>query len=209
MDVTFSQKKLYWKYGLFRKLYFRSRPVCILWWKNCAVSMICGTWPSMFCWFGFGLFWFFCCCWVFEHTIYFFFYFYKLQHKIQSKTPKFSILISHSFMMYSWADNLIAYGFSFFMSKIGICLIQTFWRFLSHSSRLQVCIWSLTLANDCIKDRSDVFQYTVCTKGQSYWTASGKCHNCKAENMKITEPEKPKNSHLFALGQDQCTYKHP
>lgn len=86
--------------------------MCILWQENCAVSVIYGTLP----YFLYGL--------VFFNIP--LFYFYNFKCKIQSRTPKFSVLISHSFMVYSWAGNLIAYGFNFFMSKVGICLIQTF-----------------------------------------------------------------------------------
>jgi len=51
------------------------------------------------------------------------FYFYNFKQKIQSRTPKLSVLPSHSFMIYTCADNFITYGFHFF---IGIRLIQTF-----------------------------------------------------------------------------------
>lgn len=48
------------------------------------------------------------------------FYFYTFKHKMQSRTPKFSVFIFHSFMVCSCASNLIAYGFNFFVNKIGI-----------------------------------------------------------------------------------------
>lgn len=115
------------------------------------------------------------------------FYFYSFKHKMQSRSPKFSVFIFHSLMVCSCADNLIAYGFNFFVSKIGICAIQTFWGFLSCSSGLQACISGPALANDCIKDKSGVFQWTVCTKEWNYRTASGKWHKYKMRDLKIME----------------------
>lgn len=81
------------------------------------------------------------------------FYAYNVKHKIQ-RTTQFLVLISHSFVVYSRTDNLN--GFNFFVSKTGICLIQTFWRFLSCPSRLQAYISSLTFAGYCIKKKKNL-----------------------------------------------------